>query len=250
MPRLYSDLPAVVLDSHDHGESDKILTFFCRDVGRFSAIAKGAHRSRKRFVNKLELFSFLHITCSLSAPGRLAVITEAELLNAFINLRSNFSTYQAASIVREFLLLAGGEKLRDDTLLQLLLWALHALNSGMERKTVVACFLVKLFDCIGFRPELARCQRCGAMRQGNNSELFNALLGGFVCSQCHGGITGGEQRLSAGTIRTIEWIQQQQPARLNRYRPGRPVLQETLDCLYGYGRHLFQREIVSWKYLS
>lgn len=250
MPRLHSDLSAVVLDCHDHGESDKIVTFFCREAGRLSAIAKGAHRSKKRFVNKLELFSFLQITCSQSAPGRLAVITEAELLNGFIGIRSAHASYQAASIIREFILLASNDKLRDDNLFQLLLWALHSLDIGAERKTIVALFLIKLFDCIGYRPDFSRCQRCGSPWPEGSPGLFNPLIGGLLCPDCLGGEEGGGRRLSAGTIRTIALVQQQQPARLHRCKPGKAVLVETLDCMYRYGRHLFQREISSWKGLS
>ena len=40
MPTIRSDLPALVLDSIDHGESDKIVTFFCQDIGKLTAIAK------------------------------------------------------------------------------------------------------------------------------------------------------------------------------------------------------------------
>lgn len=249
MPRLFANLPAVVIDCHDHAESDKIVTFFCRDVGRISAIAKGAHRSKKRFVNKLELFSFLQITCSQSAPGRLAVITEAELLNGFVGLRSTVPSYQAASIIREFILLASTDRLRDDNLFQLLLWSLHTINSGGERKTIIALFLIKLFDCIGYRPDFSRCQRCGSTWPEGSPGLFSPQTGGLTCTRCHEAEPVGGYRLSAGTIRTITLVQQQQTTRLNRYRPGRAVLTETLDCMYRYGRHLFQREICSWKWL-
>ncbi len=53
--------PAVVLNCYDHGESDKIVTLFCQNIGLITGIAKGANRSTKRFVNKLELFTLLHV---------------------------------------------------------------------------------------------------------------------------------------------------------------------------------------------
>jgi len=249
MPTLCAAVPAVVLDSLDHGESDKIVTFFCRDIGKLSAIAKGAHRSKKRFVNKLELFSFLQITCSQSAPDRLAVLTEADLINGFLGLRQSVTAYQAASIVRECVLLASSEKQRDDHLFQLLLWTLHALNSRDKQKPTIALFLIKLFDCIGYRPDFSLCQRCGTPWHAGQSGLFSPLTGGLTCPAC---LAGGEiagRRLSAGAIQTITMVQRHQPDRLNRCKIGRAVLAETLDCLHQYGRHLFQRELASWKWL-
>ena len=52
---------AIVLDTTDHGESDLIVTLFCQESGRVTAIAKGAKRSKKRFVNKLEFFTYLQV---------------------------------------------------------------------------------------------------------------------------------------------------------------------------------------------
>ncbi len=121
MATIHTDLPAVVLDSRDHGESDKIITLFCKDIGKLTAIAKGAHRSKKRFVNKLELFSFLHITYSRSSPARLALINDGDLLNSFIAIRSSVIPYQAATVIREFTLLATNEQLPDNDLFTLLL---------------------------------------------------------------------------------------------------------------------------------
>jgi DNA repair protein RecO (recombination protein O) len=249
MPRLYADVPAVVLDCIDHGESDKIITFICRDSGRLTAIAKGAHRSKKRFVNKLELFSFLQISCSQATPDRLAVLTEAELLNGFIGLRTAFVAYQAASIVRECVLLASNERQRDDNLFHLLLWTLHALNTREDHKTIIALFLIKVFDCLGYRPDFSFCQRCGIPWRADSSGLFSPLTGGLICAACLAGEDIAGRRLSAGAIQTIVMVQRQQPIRLNRCKLGRAVLAETLDCMYHYGRHLFQRDLISWKWL-
>jgi len=80
MPVIRSDLPALVLDSYDYGESDKIVVFFCQDVGRISALARGAHRSKKRFVNKLEIFTFLQISYSKSSAGSLFMLNEQSWL--------------------------------------------------------------------------------------------------------------------------------------------------------------------------
>ena len=41
----------------DYGESDKIVTFLTRDLGKVTGIAKGAKHSKRRFVNVLEPFT-------------------------------------------------------------------------------------------------------------------------------------------------------------------------------------------------
>ena len=59
--------PAIVLRSRAHGESDKIVTFLTRDWGKVTGIAKGAKRSRHRFVNVLEAFTQVQLRFR---PGR------------------------------------------------------------------------------------------------------------------------------------------------------------------------------------
>lgn len=252
MPTMRSDLPVFVLDSIDYGESDKIVTFFCQDIGRLTAIAKGAHRSKKRFVNKLELFSFLQITYSRTSPTSLAVLNEAELVNSFITLRSNLEGYRTASILREIVLLATGETVRDDNLFQLMLWALHSLDSldrGQQGREVLALFLIKLFDYIGYQPDFSCCQQCRTPSETNRSMSFTVETGGLLCNRCTTGSGHPAPYLAPGTTQMIRAVQQQPVARLKRFKLRGTVLEQILESFHRYCLHLFQREIHSWRWL-
>lgn len=250
MATIHTDLPAIVIDSRDHGESDKIITLFCKDIGKLTAIAKGAHRSKKRFVNKLELFSFLQITYSRSSPTSLALINDADLLNSFMSIRSSFECYRSANVIREFSLLATNEQLPDNDLFQLILWALNELDEGSDCRSTVAIFTTKLFDAIGYRPDFTSCQSCGLMYQSRLPAVFSNQAGGLICSRCMAGGRYSGRRLSPGTIRVINEIQCQSCQRLKRLRLSGNMLNELLDNMYRYARHLFQREIFSWKLFS
>jgi hypothetical protein len=48
----------------------------------------------------------------------------------------------------------------------------------------------------------------------------------------------------------IRAVQQQPVSRLNRFKPSGAVLAQMLDCSHRYSRHLFQRDIHSWKELE
>ena len=75
--------PAIVLQIKRYGESDKIVTFYTKKRGKMSGIAKGASRSLKRFLNKLELFSELEIHFVDSRISSLVRIEQAELIKPF-----------------------------------------------------------------------------------------------------------------------------------------------------------------------
>lgn len=250
MRALRSDLPALVLDSHDYGESDKIVVFFCQEVGRISALARGAHRSKKRFLNKLEFFTFLQISYSRASAGSLYMLTEAELVNSFITLRSNLTSYRVASIIREYLLLATRETSDDDQLFQLALWAFHSLNSGEDQHQTLALFLIKFFDVLGYRPDLSTCRSCQSRPASTDEVWFHVLSGTMLCLKCGSGREPGHRRLTAGATQMINTVQQQPIVRLNRFKPSGALLAQILDSAYHYSRHLFQRDIHSWKWLE
>lgn len=247
MPRIHSDLPALVLDSRDYGESDKIVTLFCQEIGRLTVIAKGAHRSKKRFTNKLELFSFLQISYSKSSSTGLAVLDEAELINSFISLRQNYRNYLAASVIREYMMLVTNETLNDDSLFQLALWVLHSLNQEGKHRQIIALFLVKLFDFLGYRPNLSTCQHCGSKPANGDGAILSIEAGGIICRNCLTSQDLDRKLITSGTMQMISAIQQQPVARLNRFKPTGAVLEQMLDYSYRYSRYLFQRDIHSWK---
>ncbi|MCZ6822253.1 MAG: DNA repair protein RecO, partial [Deltaproteobacteria bacterium] len=50
---------ALVLRTFDLAESDRLVHLYTEDLGRVSAIAKGARRSQRRFPGTLEIFNLL-----------------------------------------------------------------------------------------------------------------------------------------------------------------------------------------------
>lgn len=247
MPTIRTDLPAVVLDSRDYGESDKILTLFCEDIGRLTVIAKGAHRSKKRFVNKLELFSLIMITYSRSAPERMAVINEAELLDSFLPIRYSSAIYHGGSVIRECLLLGTTEGVRDNQLFGLIVWVLQELTQQTNLRQVLCCFLLKLFDYLGYRPILSKCQNCGRNYPGTGDAVFSSHSGGLICSNClrTGNFNG--RKLQATTIQMLAAMQDRPLAQMGALRLTEVALVESLERLHHYARFLFQRDIFSWK---
>src|SRR6185295_17669 len=89
---------AIVLRSWKHGESDKIVSFLSRDFGKISGIAKGALRSRKRFVNALEPFTHVRLGFRTRSSSDLCFVESADIVRAPRKVgldldRYAFSTY-------------------------------------------------------------------------------------------------------------------------------------------------------------
>ncbi len=237
---------AIVLECIDHGESDVIITLFSRDEGRITAIAKGAKKSLRRFVNKLELFSFLHIVCTRKAGRSLAFLAEADLHTSFLNIRKDLELYLVASVIREFLLVGIREEEPDERIFRLSLWSLHNLDLIQQPKAILALFLIRFFDYVGYRPNLQTCGKCANQVMPQKRYSFDPSGGQIVCSGCGKGSIRGIA-VSHGTIKILCSAQDLPLERLHRLKISGTILHEALALLHSYGRHLFQRDIVSWK---
>ena len=240
------DTEAIVLDCNDHGESDIIVSLFCRQAGRISAIAKGAKKSKRRFVNKLEIFSFLRISCSRKPDRDLAFLSEADLYASFINIRQDLELYSLASVIREFLLLGTSEGEPDEKMFRLALWALHNLDRKQQPRAIFVLFLIRYFDYLGYRPDLATCSKCRTPVVTDRWYTFHPTGGRVICSVCNREKSSGRS-LSHGTIKILGAAQDCPLARLHRLKISGSILDEALLLLHNYGKALFQRDITSWK---
>ena len=238
---------AIVLESREHGESDKIITLYTRNSGRITGIAKGANKSKKRFLNKLELFSYLSVTYSENKRSTLVFIADAELHSSFIEIRSKIDRYNAATFIRETLLIATTEGEGDKEIFTLLHWALQSLDHGSSCLAVCTIFLLRLFECLGYRPDLSHCCICHRLFDPEQHYVFSHNNGGLVCRQCDDKTTGSSTSLTAGTIRIMHSALLDPIERLHRLKFSRQALSQSLPMLHRYARNLFQRDIHSWK---
>lgn len=240
---------AIILDSRDHGESDKIITFFTKDRGRLSGIAKGAHRSKKRFQNKLELFSCVSISYRESRNSSLVFISEADLLYSFLKLRSRFELYTAASLIRETILIATMEREGESEIYNLLYWALKSLDEERPYLNIITIFLLRFYDTIGYRPDFSGCRFCSSDLSFEQKYSFHHMTGGLICNNCRKKRADSSTEVSLGTIRLLLSVITQPIEKLHRLQFSRQALQQSLTMLQQYGRHLLQRETHSWKAL-
>ncbi len=240
--------PAIVLNCYDHGESDKIVTFFCHNIGLLTGIAKGAHRSKKRFVNKLELFSLLHISYQSKNRNNLAFIHEAEHINSYLNLRKNIYLYNSANVVRELVLLTCREMGGDEGLFELINWEFAVLDEKEDWWPTLSIFLIRLPDLLGYRPNLSSCAQCQQLLSQKKEYRFHSLSGTLICSDCQHQ-PQSLYSLSHGTIKFIESARDLPLCRLHRLRPSRQIIKESTTIMRRYLRQLFQKDIHSWKVL-
>jgi DNA repair protein RecO (recombination protein O) len=240
----------IVLKVTSHGESDKIVTWYSPDIGRAVSIAKGAKRSRRRFVNKLEEFTLLDITYRPSKNGGLLFLSEAALENAFLNLRTDHRCYVAAMLACELVLRFTSEQDSDPEIFALLSWLFHTIDRGGAPLKGIALFHLRLLGIAGYQPGLQGCCSCGRGVDGGRSFALQPANGSLVCNRCNSRVQRSKFSLSLQTIRFLQSGQQLDLTRLERLQMPEKAARESLRVLYRYSQHLLQRDIHSWRFVE
>lgn len=239
----------IVLDIGEYGEADKLVTLYSQDLGRLTAIAKGAKKSKQRFVNKLEPYSRLDL---LYQPPRsssgLYFLQEAELLEAHLPLREDHRRYIAASHFSELILRFTREQDPDPALYSLISWTLDNLSVAHAPMQTTVFVLVHLLGLLGYRPDLNACGRCHRPVQSPHAYFLLPGNGSLLCTACQPKTVPFPQ-LSVQTLLTLARAQSTPLDRLPRLHLSGPGITEALDALHTYFLHLLQQDIHSWKLL-
>ena len=242
--------PGVVLQVREHGDADTIVTLYTLEQGKIAAIAKGAKRSRKRFVNKLEPFTLLDLHCTPGRTTSLLRLDQADLLAPFPLLREKYEQFLAASLLCELVLHWTRDHDRDQALFRLLVWTLTNLAQDKPAGWAVICFHLRLLEILGYRPDLSCCLQCGQLVTHLGPYRFNLQRSGLVCSRCSRGVAAQSLvPLSIQTTQLLRRVQELEPHKLERLQFPATAINEALTFLQRYDSHLLQRELHSWRFL-
>ncbi len=239
---------AVILRTRDHGESDRLVTFFAGGYGKLTGIAKGARRSKKRFVNTLEPLSLVHMTFVERASAGLVRIDASELGNPFIALRQDLARLGYASLGAELVLELAPEREANPALFALLAQYLERLEAGGDTATLALLFQARILNLSGFGPNLQRCARCGNEPPVPSAWYFSISRGALLCPAHRAG--EGIVPLSPGTILILRQAQRLPLEKLWRLRFHRQSRAECRTLLLGLIRHHLEKDLKSLSVLQ
>jgi len=253
----------IVLKHIDLGEADRVLTLFTPYRGKFHAIAKGSRRPGSKKAGHLELLCRSQLQV---AQGRnLDIITQAQSLESFLHLRSEFwhmtCGFYLAELVDRFI----EDHTQHKHAYELLVLALRVLEEDaleMQRRRsagdeqtglsydrtqlLLRYFEIDLLSLMGYEPALRTCAHCHAevLPQENG---FNASLGGVLCPDCSHLWT---QSLSMNALKVLRLLQRTTWLQVPRFHLDTRLhceIESTMHCLLRF--HL-ERDLKSWSFLE
>ncbi len=232
---------AVVLNTHDFGESDRIIVLYTPLHGKIKAVAKGARRSRKRFVGKLDAPSLLRIMFSSNGASELQRLEEATLVDGFAPVKSDIEMLAHACYFLELTSETTKEGMVQESVFELLVKFLTMIAEGLDLEALSRFFEIRLLSNIGLMPELGCCVVCRGDREG--LKKFSAEKGGLVCHVCSTKTPSGLVGISSGTAGLLSMAARMDADKLYRLKADLSVIKEGKDILYNFIRHHIGKEL-------
>jgi DNA repair protein RecO (recombination protein O) len=243
--------PAILLRRIHYGDYDLIITFFTRNNGKLSVIAKSAKKSTKRFSGILELFSVLQIVVSSPRRKGLPVLQEAVTQHPFANIRADIKKTGYASYWAELINEWIEDGVRQVPLFRLLRYVLEQLDDGkISAPALSILFQMRFTRLTGHSPNLRQCCVCRTPldKIKTNKILFDHKRGGLLCLDCAMDTTG-YCSLSKGTVKQLLWSEKRDLTQAGRIRFTSQAIKEGLEFLEAFVPYHLGKEPRSLKFL-
>ncbi len=182
---------AIVLRNYKLAEADKIVVLFCLARGKVRAVAKGVRRTKSKFGARLEPGAFISV--QLHEGRNLDIVTQAERVETYVDIRNDIDAYAKAAIFLESVDRCCQEQEANPAMFTLLVGALRELNRK-NTSVLVPAFIAKLLALEGVQPLVSHCASCGSK---GPLVAFQLYEGGALCSNCRRGSAISQQALAA-----------------------------------------------------
>jgi len=132
----------IVIKRRNLGEADKILTIFTRKFGKLQVKAPGVRRITSRRSSHVELLN--HTSFSLYHGKNLPVVTEAEVISTFSEIKENLGKVSVAYHLCELVDNLCPDDQENYEVFILLRDTFSKLTNGVDRKALVKRFELDL----------------------------------------------------------------------------------------------------------
>jgi DNA repair protein RecO (recombination protein O) len=176
---------ALVLKTTDWSETSRIATMWTREFGKVRVLAKGGRRLKSSFESALDLLTLCSIVFLRKSSGGLELLTEAQVVERFPQLRTDLPALYAAYYIAELLSDWTQEYDPHPSLFDEACQTLRTLGkAGEVTGPRLARFELVLLQELGYSPTLTTCAVCGETLKIGQNVAFSPAAGGMVCPKC------------------------------------------------------------------
>jgi DNA repair protein RecO (recombination protein O) len=236
---------AIILKRTDFGEADRLLTLFSKELGKISAIAKGARKPQSRKTGHVELF--MRSKFFIAKGRNLDIITQAEMVDPHALIREDLMRVSHASYAVELLNRFTVEEDPHPAIYDLLDDTLSRYSVTEDLNLVTRYYELRLLSLTGFQPRLYHCVSCGEEIQ-EQDQFFSSELGGVLCPDCRHADPRAVA-VSASAVKVMRYLQTRHWDIVKHLHMRKETQAEVERIMHKYILHTLERELKSVDFL-
>jgi DNA repair protein RecO (recombination protein O) len=241
---------AIVLQSYQLGEADRLVSFFSRTMGRIRGVASGARKSKSRFGSTLERLSHIRIWFYEKETRELVRISQCDMIESFLDAFGDYDSSIALALFSEITEAVLPDREPSDANFRLLLLAAQAVKRTRKSELPLAYFSLWTVKLGGWLPRLDACSACGGVLGSAEQAFVGRGASAVVCSKCRKAgmrvlsplaIAAGRKML----VEKLERVEEEYKADPVAPRVSRELTDAMLDIIeYQIDRKLKARELL------
>ena len=183
----YNDY-GIVLNGYDLAESDKILNIYTKENGLVRAVAKGAKKTKSKFIGKTDQLSCCYF--HFSKGKNLDIVSDCSQVASFPLLRRDLNRLVYGILFLEVVSGFAYEMESESMQVYDLLYSgLEELQNTKDLDEYLIKFILNFLSIHGFSPQLETCVSCSkkiSFIETIQKYPYSYVLGGLLCNKCSG----------------------------------------------------------------
>jgi DNA repair protein RecO (recombination protein O) len=175
---------AVVLSKLNYGDTSLIVSLFTKELGKISAILKGARSPKSRIGMKIDPLNYIEVVFYNKSTRDLQIISSADIIQYYPGIKEELDRLKYAHSVIELVKKLIPEHEQNIRLFNGITKILSLLESSEEPPNLVfARFFLFFLAEIGYEVQLDKCVSCGNTDLGGQQLSYN-FSSGLLCDKC------------------------------------------------------------------
>ena len=194
------NLNAIVLNSFDFKEKDKVLEIFTLEKGRIKVLLKGARGNNAKLKAGGQIFAFGEF--SLINTSGFSRVKSIDIQENFFNISNNLLNYYSALALIEIIKNALDEGQKNELVFINMLRSLDIIsNKNVDNKIVLSKFINGILKISGYRLNYTNCSECNTVLA--NTAFFTTSESKFKCKNCK---TNYDFSLNSNNIKALKYL--------------------------------------------
>jgi len=247
MPMPLYDSEAIVLQSYALGESDRLVSFLSRTMGRMRGVAAGARKPKSRFGATLERLSHIRIWYHQRETRELVRINQCEIMESFIDAFRDYPSSVVLALFSEITQAVLPDHEPSDASFRLLLLVSQEVKKSAKPELPLAYFALWSVKLGGWLPALDTCAKCGRSIGPGEPAFFSARALAVCCPNCR---TPGMRTLSLAARRAARRMLSERLDKIAPDAAAPEVARELADSMLDILEHQMDRKLASRELLG